>query len=119
MAVTKTARDCRLVGFLLVAALVLPMALNFVGGSPHGRLARPAKIRVRATSSIRMPLPEFNPLPWATDLQGAEALQHDGRMTALKKCIELHKAGLTSEKLREHDRFPFSYDLIRCLPDPP
>eukprot|EP00929_Paragymnodinium_shiwhaense_P001376 TRINITY_DN1015_c0_g1_i4.p1 TRINITY_DN1015_c0_g1~~TRINITY_DN1015_c0_g1_i4.p1 ORF type:complete len:238 (-),score=55.05 TRINITY_DN1015_c0_g1_i4:295-1008(-) len=110
MAVTKAARDRRVFGLLVAAALFLPPAMNFVVGGARSRVARPANIRLRATGSLRMPLPELNPLPWAADLEGAEALQHDGNMKALEKCIELICSldeslpdTSTSESLREHD----------------
>eukprot|EP00929_Paragymnodinium_shiwhaense_P004778 TRINITY_DN10596_c0_g3_i1.p2 TRINITY_DN10596_c0_g3~~TRINITY_DN10596_c0_g3_i1.p2 ORF type:complete len:224 (+),score=79.96 TRINITY_DN10596_c0_g3_i1:80-751(+) len=113
MAVTKAARDRRLVSVLLATSLFLPMAFNFaLVGSAQGRIGRDAaRVRAHATSFMRMPLPEMNPLPWAEDLQGAKALQHDKCMKAVDKCVQLMAKfdkgladGLTFEQMQEYDR---------------
>eukprot|EP00929_Paragymnodinium_shiwhaense_P004785 TRINITY_DN10596_c0_g5_i2.p1 TRINITY_DN10596_c0_g5~~TRINITY_DN10596_c0_g5_i2.p1 ORF type:complete len:225 (+),score=51.11 TRINITY_DN10596_c0_g5_i2:92-766(+) len=111
---TANRRRHTVLALLLVACITMPLVLNFMvpTATMRSKATRPEKVRLAATSFMRMPLIEMNQLPWAEDLEGAEALQHEECLQAVESCLQhmadfdksLSEGGMSEAQLQEYDR---------------
>jgi len=93
---------------VFIAAPLVFVPTGAIGASTRAA-PRAAKVQAQGTS-VRVSLPDLNPLPWAEDLEGADALHHAEVMKTVDKVVEhiyefdqgLYN-GMTEEQLNEYD----------------